>query len=233
MIRIRRSAERGHADHGWLSSRHTFSFANYVDPDHMGFRNLRVINEDHVRGGEGFGTHPHKDMEIVSYVVSGALEHRDSTGTGSVLTRGMVQRMSAGRGVLHSEMNGSQDREVHFLQVWVLPAERGTDPGYEERSFPDEDKRDRLATFVSPEGRDGSLRIGQDVSIYGTLLSPGKTLTYDLDEGRHGWVQVVRGSLELNGEALEAGDGAAISDVRVLKMRAEGEEVEALVFDLN
>ena len=213
MIQIRRSSERGHADHGWLNSRHTFSFANYVDPDHMGFRSLRVINEDHVVGGAGFGTHPHRDMEIVSYVVDGALEHRDSTGTGSVLTRGMVQRMSAGRGVLHSEMNGSQDEEVHFLQIWVLPAERGTDPGYDERSYSDEDRRDR--------------------SIYGTLLSPGKSLSHELEEGRHGWVQVVRGNLELNGELLRAGDGAAISEERLLELKAKGDEVEALVFDLN
>ena len=233
MIQIRRSSERGHADHGWLNSRHTFSFANYVDPDHMGFRSLRVINEDHVVGGAGFGTHPHRDMEIVSYVVDGALEHRDSTGTGSVLTRGMVQRMSAGRGVLHSEMNGSQDEEVHFLQIWVLPAERGTDPGYDERSYSDEDRRDRLAPFVTPDGRDGSMTIGQDVSIYGTLLSPGKSLSHELEEGRHGWVQVVRGNLELNGELLRAGDGAAISEERLLELKAKGDEVEALVFDLN
>ena len=233
MITIRRSGERGHADHGWLNSRHTFSFANYVDPDHMGFRNLRVINEDHVVGGAGFGTHPHRDMEIVSYVVDGALEHRDSTGTGSVLTRGMVQRMSAGRGVLHSEMNGSQDEEVHFLQIWVLPAKQGADPSYDERSFSDEDKRDRLAAFVTPDGRGGSMTIGQNVSIYGTLLSPGKMLSHELAEGRHGWIQVVRGNLELNGQLLRAGDGAAISDERLLELKAQGEEVEALVFDLN
>jgi quercetin 2,3-dioxygenase len=191
MIRVRRSEDRGHADHGWLVSHHTFSFSSYQDPAHMGFRALRVLNDDRVVPGQGFGTHPHSDFEIISYVVEGALEHQDSMGNGSVIQAGDVQRMTAGTGVTHSEFNHSKTESVRFLQIWVVPERRGLTPGYEQRRFGDDDKRDRLRLVVSPEGKDGSLRLHQDVSLYASLLGAGKRVRHELNPGRHGWIQVM------------------------------------------
>ena len=225
------AAERGHAEHGWLDSWHTFSFADYYDPEHMGFRALRVINDDRVEAGQGFGRHPHRDMEIVSYVLEGALAHRDSLGHGSVLRPGDVQRMSAGTGVTHSEMNGSKDEPVHFLQIWILPRARGLTPGYAERRFEDADKRGRLRLVVSADGRDESLPISADVSLFAGILADGERAEVALAPGRHAWVQVARGRAVVNGEPLEAGDGLAISAEPSVVV--EGRELaEVLVFDL-
>lgn len=231
MITIRRADERGHADHGWLDTYHTFSFADYHDPAHMGFRALRVINEDRVRGGRGFGTHGHRDMEIISYVLEGALGHRDSTGTDGVLRPGEVQRMSAGTGVMHSEMNASYDETVHFLQIWILPERGGITPGYEQKKFEDDEKRGKLRVVASPDARDGSVKIHQDVTLYTTLLDDGQSVTHDFAPGRYGWVQIARGEAELNGQKLAAGDGAAIADESRITLRGQGAEV--LLFDLN
>jgi redox-sensitive bicupin YhaK (pirin superfamily) len=228
MINVRKSAERGHFDHGWLDTRHTFSFADYHDPAQMGFGVLRVINEDRVEPGRGFGTHGHRDMEIISYVLEGALAHRDSTGGGGVLRPGEVQRMSAGHGVKHSEMNGSETEPVHFLQIWIVPSERSIQPGYEQREFADRDGRLRLV--ASPDGREDSLTIHQDVEMYATNLNPGDTLTHTLRNGRQAWVQVARGTASVNGVTLAAGDGAAVSDERQLTLTGSGAEV--LLFDL-
>jgi hypothetical protein len=234
MIRVRRSNERGAADHGWLRSRHTFSFADYWDPDHMGFRNLRVINEDRVAPGAGFGTHPHRDMEILSYVLDGALEHKDSMGTGSVVRPGELQRMSAGAGVLHSEYNASREDELHFLQIWLLPTERGITPEYEQQAFPDEERTNRLRLLAAPVGdADGALSIHTDARVYGTLLEADRSVTHDLAPGRHAWVQVARGAVELGGERLDAGDGAAVGDVDRVTMTGLGPDPsEVLLFDL-
>lgn len=231
MINLRRSDERGRADLGWLDSRHTFSFANYHDPRHMGFRALRVINEDRVRGGAGFGTHGHRDMEILSFVLSGRLAHEDSMGNGSVLGAGDVQRMTAGTGVEHSEMNASGDEPVHFLQVWVLPERRGLEPGYEERHVFEDDKRGRLHLVASGSPRDGALKIHQDVNVYTTLLEPGREASLDLAEDRHAWLQVIRGDVRVDGHELAAGDGAAVSDERRISLSATT-EAELVVFDL-
>jgi redox-sensitive bicupin YhaK (pirin superfamily) len=232
MIRIRHTSERGHADHGWLSTYHTFSFANYYDPDHMGFRNLCVINDDTVQPGRGFGTHGHEDMEIISYVVEGALEHKDSMGTGSVLSAGDVQRMSAGRGVTHSEFNHSKRDPLRFLQIWVLPEKKGIEPSYEEKRFDEKEKLGRLRLIVSPQGSDGSLRIHQDVFVYASVLENRDEVRHRLGTGRHAWVQVVRGRVALNGHVLGQGDGAATSDETRLEL--EGiETAEFLIFDLN
>jgi redox-sensitive bicupin YhaK (pirin superfamily) len=230
MINIRRAAERGHANHGWLDTNHTFSFADYYDPNFMGFRALRVINEDRVAGGGGFGKHTHRDMEIISYVLEGTLAHNDSMGTGSLIKPGEVQRMSAGSGVTHSEMNPSDDEPVHFLQIWIVPAERGIKPGYEQKKFEDDDRRNTLRLVASPDGSNGSVTIHQDVRLYSTLLD-GSTVTHELEPNRYGWVQVTRGEVDLNGQTLKAGDGAAISDERTLTLTGRGAEV--LVFDLN
>ena len=231
MITIRRANERGHADHGWLDTYHTFSFADYHDPDHMGFRALRVINEDRVREGRGFGTHGHRDMEIISYVLEGALGHRDSTGTDGVLRPGEVQRMSAGTGVMHSEMNASERELVHFLQIWILPERNGIKPGYEQKNFDDAEKRGKLRVVASPDARDGSLKIHADVSLYTTLLDDGHSVTHDFAPGRYGWVQVARGEVELNGQTMKAGDGAAIANESHVTLTGKGAEV--LLFDLN
>lgn len=231
MIRVRRSRDRGHADHGWLRSAHTFSFASYHDPEHMGFRALRVINEDRVAPGRGFPTHGHRDMEIVSYVLEGALEHADSLGHGSVLRPGEVQRMSAGRGIQHSEMNPSPTEPLHFLQIWILPERAGLEPSYEQTHFDAEERRNRLRLFVSPDGEEGSLTIHQDARIYGTTLDAGASVTHAIPEGRHAWIQVARGVIDLGGERLEAGDGAALSDERELVLSAR-EPAELLLFDL-
>ncbi|MDH3627182.1 MAG: pirin family protein [Acidobacteriota bacterium] len=232
MMKIRRSAERGHADHGWLNARHSFSFANYYDPAHMGFRTLRVINEDRVAAGAGFGTHGHQDMEIFTYMLDGQLAHKDSMGNGSVLVAGDVQRMTAGTGVRHSEMNGSQEEPAHLLQIWIEPEAAGLTPSYEEKQFSDADKRGRLRLIAAQKPRDGAVKIHQDVSIYASVLGAGDELNHKLDPGRHGWVQVIRGQVSANGETLSAGDAAALSDEPALQLVAN-EETELLVFDLT
>ena len=232
MIKVRRSAERGHFDFGWLDTRHTFSFADYYDPRFMGFRSLRVINEDWVEPGRGFGTHGHRDMEIITYVLEGALEHRDSMGNGSVLRPGEVQRMSAGTGVLHSEFNHSRDERVHLLQIWILPEREGVKPSYEEKTFGAAEKNGRLRLVASREGSDGSVKINQDARLYAALLEPGQQVTHQLAPGRHAWLQVARGAVELNGHALRQGDGAAVSDEQTLTI-VGAEPAEILLFDLN
>jgi redox-sensitive bicupin YhaK (pirin superfamily) len=232
MVTLRPAAERGHFDHGWLDTWHTFSFADYRDPRHMNFRALRVINEDRVRGGKGFPTHAHQDMEIVTYVLEGALQHRDSLGTGSIIRPDDVQRMSAGTGVTHSEFNASPDEPVHLLQIWIVPERAGLPPSYEQRTFPREEKRSALRLVASPEGRDGAVTIHQDAELYVTVLKDGESVQHALARGRGAWVQIARGAATLNGVAMEAGDGAAVTDEPLLDLRADG-EVEALVFDLG
>jgi len=231
MIQLRPSAERGHANRGWLDSYFTFSFADYYDPRHMGFRSLRVINEDWIAGGGGFGKHPHRDMEIVTYVVSGALEHADSLGTGSVIRPGDLQRMSAGTGILHSEFNHSQTDEAHLLQIWLLPEREGLPPGYEEKNFSPEEKRNRLRVVASRDGREGSLTVHQDVTLYASVIEAGQTVSHALQPGRHAWLQVIRGAVTLNGQPLHAGDGAAVSNETALELAAT-EEAELLLFDM-
>jgi len=231
MVTIRPSQERGHLDHGWLDTYHTFSFNTYYDEAHMGFRDLRVINEDRVEEGQGFGTHPHRDMEIVTYVIEGALEHKDSMGNGSVIRRGDVQHLSAGRGVMHSEFNPSKVEPVHLLQIWILPEEKGITPTYEQKTFDDDAKRGQLRLVVSPDGTDGSVKIRQDARMYASILPAGETLEHRLDGGRYAWVQLITGALDLNGTRLAAGDGAAISEETKLTLEAT-EEAEFLVFDL-
>jgi quercetin 2,3-dioxygenase len=231
MITIRRSDDRGHAQHGWLESRHTFSFADYHDPEQMGFRALRVINEDRVQPAAGFGSHPHRDMEILSYVLEGGLAHKDSLGTGSTIRPGDVQRMSAGTGVTHSEFNASPTEPVHFLQIWLLPEKKGIAPSYEQKHFDANQRQGRLQLVASPDGRQGSLTVHQDVAVYDGLLGPGEQAELPLAEGRHAWVQVARGAVKLNGETLRAGDGAAVSAEPGLQL--EGiQQGEVLVFDL-
>ncbi len=232
MMQIRRSGERGHFDHGWLNTYHTFSFADYYDPQFMGFRTLRVMNEDRVQAGAGFGTHGHRDMEVISYVLEGALEHRDSLGNGSVLRPGMFQRMTAGTGVEHSEFNGSQTEPVHFYQIWIRPERAGLAPGYEEKRFSDDEKHNRLRLVASRDGREGSLVVHQDVEIRLGVLEEEHEIAYPLREGRHAWVQVLRGRVELDGETLAAGDGAAISESAGLTIRGL-DEAEIMVFDLG
>jgi quercetin 2,3-dioxygenase len=232
MMVLRPAGERGRADHGWLRSFHTFSFADYYEPSQMGFRALRVINEDRVAPGKGFGRHGHRDMEIVTYVIDGALSHRDSMGTGSVIRSGDVQRMSAGTGVTHSEMNGSETETVHFLQIWMLPDRTGIAPEYEQKAFPDEDKRGRLRLVASPDGRDGSLTIHSNQRVYAGVFDRGASASLTLDRNRHGWVQVVRGHARVNGQDLASGDGAAISDERIVAVEGIDGGGEVLVFDL-
>ena len=225
---IRRAGERGHANHGWLDTNHTFSFAGYYDPKFMGFSHLRVINEDRVTGGAGFPPHPHRNMEIISYVVEGALEHRDTLGTGSVIRPGEVQLMSAGKGIAHSEFNHHRDEGVHFLQIWILPETANTEPRYDQRAFATDEKGLRLV--VSPDGRDGSLTIGQDMDLHRLLLDDGMEATHALKRTR-AWVQVVRGGLDVNGARLETSDGLAVVEATDLTFTARG-DAEALVFDL-
>ena len=232
MIRIRKAAERGHFDHGWLDTSHTFSFSRYHDPAHMGFRSLRVINEDRVASGKGFGTHPHEDMEIVTYVLEGALEHRDSLGTGSTIRPGELQRMTAGTGLTHSEFNPSPTEPVHLYQIWLEPERSGLEPSYEQKHFPEAERTDRLRLVASPDGRDGSLEIRQDAQLYLGLLTGGTQVTHALEPGRHAWLQVLRGGVNLGGNALVAGDGAALSGETALTIRAEGPS-EVLLFDLS
>lgn len=229
MMRIRRGGERGHRNHGWLDTYHTFSFADYYDPDFLGFRSLRVINEDFVAPGRGFGMHPHRDMEILTYVLEGRLEHRDSLGHGAVIRPGIVQYMSAGSGIRHSEFNPSPDDPVHLMQIWIEPNELGAAPRYEERSFGGNGGGLRL--IASPDGRDGSIAIRQDARVLAGVVSAGRSAAYALDAGRHGWVQVLRGDVVVNGVALAAGDAAAIADESTLDLRATA-DAEVLVFDL-
>ncbi|HTJ45048.1 MAG TPA: pirin family protein [Kofleriaceae bacterium] len=231
MITIRKASERGHADHGWLDSHHTFSFADYQDPEHMGFRNLRVINDDRVSGGQGFGAHPHRDMEIISYVLEGGLAHRDSTGTDGVIRPGDVQRMSAGTGVVHSEFNASRTETVHFLQIWLIPSAKGIKPGYEQKTFTDADKRGQLRLVASREGRDGSLTIHTDASLYAGLFDKGEKSELAIAKGRHAWVHVARGTAKINDRELGEGDGAALTDETTVKIEGLGDS-EVLVFDL-
>jgi redox-sensitive bicupin YhaK (pirin superfamily) len=232
MITKRPANERGHANHGWLDTYHTFSFANYHDPRHMGFRDLRVINDDIIQAGQGFGTHGHRDMEIITYVIEGALEHRDSMGTGAVLRAGDVQHMTAGKGLTHSEFNHSADEDLRLLQIWIFPAEKGLVPGYMDRTFPREEKIGRLRLIASPDGAEGSLRIHQDVRMYASILQEDQEVALDLAPGRHAWVQVVRGQVELNGVELGHGDGAAVSEKETVKLKGLT-EAEFLLFDLN
>lgn len=232
MIRIRKSEARGYANHGWLKSYHTFSFASYHDPEHMGFRALRVINDDWIGAGQGFGTHPHRDMEIVTYVLQGSLEHRDSLGTGSVLRHGDVQRMSAGTGVTHSEFNHSTSEDLHLLQIWLLPERSGITPGYEEKNFPAEEKQNQLRLLASRDARNGSLTIHQDVDLYAALLEPGQEVRHSVRPGRHAWLQVAAGAVTLNGEQLSTGDAAAVSAEDELVIGGV-ETAEILLFDLG
>ena len=231
MLNVRKATDRGHAQHGWLDSFHTFSFADYHDPQHMGFRALRVINEDRVQPAQGFGRHSHRDMEIVTYVIEGALAHQDSLGNGSVMRPGDVQRMSAGRGISHSEYNHSDSELVHFLQIWLLPEKAGLPPSYEQKHFSQSERAGRLRLVASRDARDGSVRVHQDVELYAGLLAAGERASLALAPGRHAWVQVVRGALDLDGTALAAGDGAALSGAPRLEVVAR-EPSELLVFDL-
>ncbi|MBF2076071.1 MAG: pirin family protein [Synechococcales cyanobacterium C42_A2020_086] len=232
MITIRPAHKRGMAYFGWLDSRHTFSFGEYFDPNHMGFAALRVINEDKVAPAQGFGTHGHRDMEIISYVLDGALEHKDSIGTGSVIRPGDVQRMSAGTGIMHSEYNASQNDPVHFLQIWILPEKKGIEPSYEQKAFTETEKRGQLRLVGSRNGRDGSITIHQDVDLYATLLHEGETVNHTLDQGRVAWLQVARGAVQLNDQTLTAGDGAAISNESLITLRGTDKDAEVLLFDM-
>jgi redox-sensitive bicupin YhaK (pirin superfamily) len=231
MMTVRNAHERGHSRRGWLDSYHTFSFAEYHDPAHMGFHTLRVINEDRVQPGQGFLTHPHRDMEIITYVLEGALEHKDSLGTGSVIHPGDIQRMSAGTGITHSEFNHSRDEPVHFLQIWILPERMGLPPSYEQRAFSTEEKRRQLRLVASRDGRESSVTIHQDVSVYLALLAASEQVRHPLARGRHAWVQIVRGAALLNGISLLVGDGAAVSGEEFLRLDAR-EEAEILLFDM-
>ena len=233
MITIRPSAERGHANHGWLNTYFSFSFANYYDPKHMGFRDLRVINEDWVSAHQGFGAHPHRDMEIITYIIDGELSHRDSTGREAAIKQDDVQRMSAGTGVVHSEYNNS-DAPVHLLQIWILPEADGLKPSYEDRTFTRAEKQDQLRLIASHDGREGSTRINQDASVYASLLSSGKSVELGLQPGRYAWVQLVSGELDVNGTRLKKGDGAAISEESKLTLASVSGNgaAEFLLFDL-
>ena len=231
MITLRKAADRFHTQTGWLDSWHTFSFGDHYDPDQMGFRALRVINDDTVQPGQGFGAHPHKDMEILSYVLEGGLSHRDSSGGGGVIRPGDVQRMSAGTGVVHSEFNASDKEPVHFLQIWIMPERRGVKPGYEQKTFAPQDRSGKLRLLASRDGREGSVTIHQDAAVYGSLLGKGEQVVFEPSGSRQVWVQVARGSIELNGQKLSAGDGAAASGERVLTLRGV-DPAEVLLFDL-
>jgi redox-sensitive bicupin YhaK (pirin superfamily) len=230
MLDVRKSEDRGHADHGWLKTFHTFSFASYFDPEHTKFRALRVINEDWIQGGKGFGTHPHENMEIITYIIEGQLEHKDSMGTGSVIRPGELQRMSAGIGVTHSEFNPSPET-THLLQIWIYPGTINLQPSYEQRDFSDKRVPNELTLLASRNGRDGSLTVHQDVAIFGALLEPGRQLEYAVQADRHLWVQLVKGRLNVNGTDLETGDGAALSDEKNVTLLA-AESSEFLIFDL-
>jgi quercetin 2,3-dioxygenase len=231
MIRIRRASERGHANHGWLDSYHTFSFADYHDPQHMGFRSLRVINEDRVQGAQGFGTHPHRDFEIISYIVRGALKHEDSMGHAAVMRAGEVQRISAGTGIAHSEFNNSPTEPVHFLQIWLLPLRKGLPPTYAQQSF-SESPPSGLTLACSPDGRAGSITINQDVDLFIGRLDAKEPVNHPLREGRHAWVQLIEGDLDLNGKTLSPGDGASLEDEKEIRLKS-ATGAQFLLFDLN
>jgi len=231
MITVRPSAERGGGNHGWLNTKHTFSFADFWDPKWMGFRSLRVINEDWVAPNTGFPTHPHRDMEIITYVLEGKLEHKDSLGTGSVILPGDGQRMTAGSGIRHSEFNPSTTDAVHLLQIWIQPEKAALPPSYEQKSFPEQEKRSKLRLIASRDASNGAVKINQDAKLYVTLLQPGEEVTHEFGAGRHGWLQVARGSIELNGKSLSQGDGAAISDEKKLTIKST-QDAEVLLFDL-
>lgn len=231
MLTLRRSEDRGHVNHGWLNARHSFSFGSYHDPDHMGFRVLRVINEDIIDPGQGFGTHPHRDMEILTYVIEGALEHKDNMGNGSVIRSGDIQWMSAGTGVQHSEFNPSPHEPTHLLQIWILPDRQDRQPDYAEKNYPRETRQDTLRLVASGNGADGSVRWGQDVCLYASLLAAGTAVDLDLAKDRHAWIQVVNGRLDINGLTCGSGDGVAVSEESRLTMGAS-KDSEFLVFDL-
>jgi redox-sensitive bicupin YhaK (pirin superfamily) len=231
MITIRPKGERGHFDHGWLDTYHTFSFADYHDPEHMGFGTLRVINDDRVAPGTGFGAHSHRDMEIITYVLEGELEHHDSMGNGSIIRPGEVQRMSAGTGVTHSERNPSMTEGVHLLQIWLLPERHGITPGYEQKQFSNAERTGTLRLVASPDGSDGSVTIHQDARLYATLLDDGQSVTHPFAPKRHGWIHVARGEAAVNGKRLSEGDGAAVSDEAAVTISGRGAEV--LLFDLG
>jgi len=232
MLDIIRSDSRGSADHGWLRAKHTFSFAEYQNPERVSFGKVRVINEDRIAPGQGFGTHPHKDMEIVTYIIDGAIEHKDSMGNGTVITAGEVQRMTAGTGVRHSEFNHSQDKELHLLQIWIYPEQDGLEPGYEQTRFPRKKKLNRLCLVGSRDGREGSVTIHQDVDLYASVLEEGKDLSLDLQNDRKVFVQLVDGNITVNGQALSTGDGAQVQDERALRISASS-DAEFLVFDMH
>lgn len=233
MIKIRKSDERGYANYGWLDTHYTFSFNTYYDPQFMGFRDLRVINEDFVEPDNGFPTHGHNDMEILTYIISGELTHKDSSGGEGVIRRNEIQRMTAGTGIRHSEANSSKDEKVHLLQIWILPERKNLEPGYEQKHFPPEERQGKLRLMASRAGGDGSVKINQDVKVYSSILTSDEELSYELEGDRHAWIQMVKGSLEVNGETLEQGDGAAISEENILNLRALEDETEFLLFDLN
>jgi quercetin 2,3-dioxygenase len=232
MIKIRRSNERGHANHGWLDTHYTFSFSDYYDPRFMGFRDLRVINEDYIEPDQGFPKHGHRDMEIITYMISGELSHRDSMGNGETIHEGEVQRMTAGTGILHSEFSSPTDR-THLLQIWILPEQHRLTPSYEQKIFPPEEKLGRLRLIASRGADDGSVHINQDVRVYASILKSGEQVSLELAAGRHAWLQLITGSLDVNGERLEAGDGAAVSEEKVLAIKAMDDNTEFLLFDLN
>lgn len=231
MIQIRKAKDRGHFNHGWLDTYHTFSFGDFQDPEHMGFQSLRVMNEDRVEPGKGFGTHPHRDMEIVTYVLEGALEHKDSMGNGEVLRPGEFQRMSAGTGITHSEFNPSDTEPVHLYQIWLFPERKGIEPSYEQKQFPDDEMTNCLRLVASPDANDGSLMIHQDARIYLAKLDSGKQLVHELAVDRYAWLQVLRGNVTLYGERLETSDGAAVSDEQSLEIVATA-SAEIMLFDL-
>ena len=231
MITIHKSTDRGHANHGWLDSRFSFSFAEYFDPEHVQFRTLRVMNDDRIAGGGGFPTHPHRDMEIVTYVLEGALAHKDSMGNGSVIRPGDVQYMSAGTGVAHSEFNASDKETVHLYQIWMFPDKKNHEPVYDQKHFSESDKRGKLRLVVSPDGREGSVKIRQDNELYATVLAAGESVKHEIKPNRHAYVQVARGSVKLNGKELETGDGAQISEEKSLQLTGV-KDAEVLLFDL-
>lgn len=231
MITLRKSSERGHFNHGWLDTYHTFSFGDYMDPRNMGFRSLRVINEDVVKPGMGFGMHPHRNMEIITYLLDGSLAHKDSMGHSEVLKPGEVQRITAGSGILHSEFNPSQKEPVHLLQIWIMPEKSGLTPSYDQRAFPAQERDGRLRLVASHDGRDDSIHINQDADLYATLLKPGDDVKHELEGGRHAWIQMVRGEADVNGVKVSAGDGAAISDESIVEIKPL-KDSELLLFDL-
>ena len=231
MITLRQSRERGHFDHGWLNTYHTFSFDQYYDPRYMGFRQLRVINEDFVAAGRGFPTHGHRDMEIITYILEGALQHEDSMGNGSIIRPGDVQRMTAGTGVRHSEKNPSASESVHLLQIWILPDTVGLEPGYEQKAFSEDERRGQLRLIASNDGRNGSVTVHQDVSVFASILGAGDSVKYDMDQTRYGWIQVARGAISVNGQRAAQGDGAVVMGESSLEIVAD-EPAEILLFDL-